>query len=162
MSTNATQDKSDSKGLPLGIPLIGLLIAFVAALFIGARICPVLSTIVAPPDPRLPSGAIQQLDHLQKGNGLDEWVYGTKLSGCDVALFYEAWLKDCTYDPDEHCSPGGTEQRKVAPRSSCYHVVTCTGDQSIGVMHLAWTAYVATGYLGDNPTVFRLVREVGN
>ena len=31
-----------------------------------------------------------------------------------------------------------------------------------GVMHLAWTAYVATGYQGDNPTVFRLVREVGN
>lgn len=160
--TSAPEGKVETKGLPLGIPLIGLLVAFLAALFVGTRICPVLSALVVPPDPHLPSGAITQLDHLQKGNGLDEWVYGTKLTGCDVALFYEAWLKDCTYDPDEHCTPGGTEQRRVAPPAQGYHVVTCTGDQSIGVMHLAWTAYVATGYQDDNLTVFRLVREVGN
>src|SRR5579859_4882401 len=142
--TVSDEKEQTRKGLPLGVPIVGLLIAFVAALFVGARVCPVLSALVLPPDPRLPSGVIQQVSHEQKDNGLDEWVYGTKLTGCEVALFYQDWLKDCTYDPDEHCGAGGTEQRKVLPTNPGYHVVTCTGSQSIGVYSMAWTVYVST------------------
>ena len=161
MATNEPSVADSKKGLPLWVPLLGLLIAFGGALFIGARICPVLSAIILPPDPRLPAGTVKQLDHAKKGIGLDEFLYGTNLTGCQVALFYQDWLHDCTFDPDVSCGKGTQERSFVAPKEG-YHVATCTGTQPIGIFNLKWTAYVSSGYPTGDKTVFRLVREVGN
>jgi hypothetical protein len=148
------------EGLPLWMPILGLTLAFIVAIFAGTQICPVLSALVLPPDPRLPPGTVRQTDHVQKGMGLDEWVYATNLSGCNVALFYQDWLKNCTYDPDVSCTKG-KENDRVAKQGD-YHVVQCVGQQAVGAFHLNWTAYVATGYPGNEKTIFRLVREVSN
>ena len=143
------------------MPLLGLLVAFLVAFFVGIRICPTISALVLPPEPRLPNGRVTQLKHENKGTGLDEYVYGTNIGGCEVALFYQNWLQDCTYDPDVHCA-NGKETSRIVPENSAYHVVQCMGRQSVGVYTLAWTVYVSTGYGKENDTVFRLVREVSN
>ena len=46
------QEKGQERGLPLWMPMLGLVLAFLFAVFIGARICPTLYSIVLPPDPR--------------------------------------------------------------------------------------------------------------
>ena len=140
---------------------VGLLVALIAAVFIGTQIIPTLSGLVLPPEPRLPAGNVTQLKHEPKGTGLDEWVYGTDLSGCEVSKFYEDWLKDCRYDPNVVCK-NGKQEASVVPPNQSYSIVQCTGFQSVGTYKLAWTVYVATGYGAPNNTVFRLVREVSN
>jgi hypothetical protein len=160
VAVNEPNVVNDKTGLPAWVPLIGLFIAFGMALFIGARICPVLSALVIPPNPRLPTGMINQVEHIQKGSGLDEFVYSIDQTGCEIAAFYEDWLHDCVYDPDISCGSKGSEHRFITPNQS-YHVATCTGSQSIGVFSMNWTVYVASGYSNGPKTFFRVVREVG-
>lgn len=150
-----------ARGLPLWIPLLGLLVAFLIALFVGVQIVPTLSAVIAPPNPPLPTtGTMTVLLREQKGAGLDEFLYGTDQKGCDVARFYESRLGDCTYDPDSACqTPGGT--RPIQPGLGQL-VAQCTGTDSIGAYRLRWTVYISTGYTQGGQTHFRVVREVGN
>ena len=154
----ATRNKPE--GLPLWMPLLGLVIAFLFALFVGARICPTLSAVVQPPDPPLPPGDSRLVLHESKGAGSDEWLYATTVSGCVVAKYYETHLGECTFDPDASCSVG-TSQRQPVPGSSS-HVAQCYGKQSVGAYQVLWTVYISTNYPEKETTHFRVFREAGN
>jgi hypothetical protein len=149
-----------AEGLPLWMPLLGLVIAFLFALFVGARICPTLSAVVQPPDPPLPPGDSRLLLHESKGAGSDEWLYATTVSGCVVAKYYETRLGECTYDPDASCSAGSSGQQPI-PGSSSY-VAQCHGKQAVGAYQVLWTVYISTNYPEKETTHFRVFREAGN
>jgi hypothetical protein len=146
-------------GLPVWVPLAGLLVAFVFAIVVGVQICPTLSAIVLPPDPPMPPGGASLLKHEAKGTGLDEWNYGTNATGCEVARYYETRLGACTYDPDAGC---GGQPRPIPNTGTAQHIAQCYGNQSVGAHVLSWTVYISTGFADANRTHFRVIREVGN
>ncbi len=142
------------------IPVVGLLVAFVFAIFVGARICPTLSGVVLPPDPPLPSGAnITLLTRESKGVGLDEFLYGTDVHGCQIAQYYKTRLANCIYDPDSNCTSGGVPPLQAGVAN---FIAQCTGADSFGAYRLTWTVYISTGYAEQGRTHFRVIREVGN
>ena len=148
-----------NEGLPMWMPLLGLLIAFAFALFVGARICPTLSGIVLPPSPPLPSGATTLLAHEAKGVGLDEWLYGSEEEGCAIAQYYEKRFGACIYDPDASCQRGGAPP--IQPGVGT-HIAQCTGSDTFGAYQVSWTVYISSGYAEQGKTHFRVIREVGN
>jgi hypothetical protein len=156
-----TAKKEREGGVPNWMPLIGLMAAFVMAILVGATVCPTLSGIILPPDPRLPPGNIVERSHESLTKGDDEWLYGTNLDGCAVAKFYEQWLQDCSYAPNLTCN-GSSTQSVIGEPENSYQVATCRGKQSVGTGSFAWTAYISSGYSTGDRTIFRLVREVGN
>jgi hypothetical protein len=158
-SPQETRDKNE--GIPLWIPIIGLFLVFIIAVVVGIRVLPTLSALVMPPSPRLPDGVVKALQEEQKGAGLDEFVYGSTMSGCQIAQFYQDWLKECVYDPGITCRNGQLEQATV-PTDNTYHVARCQGYQSIGMGRFMWTVYISSGYQQENTTVFRVIREVAN
>lgn len=154
------QPENSIQGVPLWMPLVGLVVAFASAVFVGIRICPTLSGVVLPPSAPVPAtGTVTMLLHEQKGTGLDEWLYGSDQKGCDVARFYEQRLSDCTYDPDSNCaSPAGTQPIVTSGQL----VIQCTGTDTIGAYKVLWTVYVSTGYTEGGQTHFRVIREVAS
>jgi hypothetical protein len=154
-----SKQSRQSEGLPMWMPLLGLLIAFAFALFVGARICPTLSGIVLPPSPPLPSGGATLLKHEGKGVGLDEWLYGTDQTGCAVAQYYERRFGACIYDPDASCQRGGAAPLQPGVGM---HVAQCTGSDTFGAYQVTWTVYISSGYAEQGKTHFRVFREVGN
>ncbi len=161
MTDNVTAEKEKAeKGLPLWMPLVGLIIAFLFAIFVGGRICPTLYGIVLPPEPPLPSGDNVMTLHESKGTGLDEWVYEITKTGCEVARFYETYLQTCVYDPDSGCGVpnGGLPQVGV----SGLFTAECTGVQTIGIYKVKWTVYISTAYSTGKWTHYRVIREIGN
>lgn len=155
----AAKANNRGAGLPVWVPLVGLLIAFVFAIVVGVQICPTLSAIVLPPDPPMPSGGASLLTHEAKGTGLDEWTYGTNTAGCDVARYYETRLGACTYDPDSAC---GRQSKPPINTGSTQHIAQCYGNQTVGAHVLSWTVYISSGFTDGNRTHFRVIREVGN
>jgi hypothetical protein len=153
--------KTKREGVPMWMPLVGLMAAFLAALLVGATVCPTLSAIVLPPGPKLPSGTVTERSQVAMTKGDDEWLYGTDQGGCAVALFYQDWLHDCTYAPNVTCK-NGVAETIIGESDQSYHVVTCQGKQAIGNYTFAWTVYVDSGYPTGDKTIFRLVREVSN
>jgi len=148
-------------GLPLWMPLGGLMVAFVCAVLAGALICPTLSALVFPPEPPLPPGDVNLVTTENKGTGLDEWVYTTKIAACSVYKYYMDRVGNCNYDPDARCGdPGfGTKPRDGAS----YLVGVCQGTQSIGLGYkVIWTVRIGGGYPAPNTTTFRITREVSN
>lgn len=157
-----TQKSADDKGgVPVWMPLVGLLAAFLVALLVGASICPTLSALVLPPGPKLPSGTVTEKTHESKAAGEDEWLYGADLDGCAVAQFYVSWLGDCNFSPVVDCKNGATKSVIGEPGRS-YHIATCTGKTTVGNYSLAWTVYIDSGFSTGDRTVFRLIREVSN
>ncbi len=154
-------EDEQSQGLPLWMPLAGLVVAFAFAVFVGIRVCPTLSGVVLPPSAPVPAtGTVTMLLHEQKGTGLDEWLYGSDQRGCEVARFYQERLKDCTYDPDSNCgSPAGTQPLQPGTGQL---VVQCSGTDTFGAYKVLWTVYVSTGYAQGGQTHFRVIREVAS
>lgn len=152
---------NDKGGVPMWMPLVGLLAAFVVALLVGASICPTLSALVLPPGPKLPPGTVNEVLHESKAAGEDEWLYSTNQDGCAVALYYTNWLVNCDYSPTVACKNGKTDNIIGNPKRS-FHVATCMGKQVVGNYSLNWTVYIDSGMTSGDVTVFRLIREVSN
>lgn len=151
--------KKRDGGLPLWMPFLGLLVAFVFAIVAGVLVCPTLSGLALPPDPPLPPVTTTLVTHENKGSGLDEWLYSTNASGCQVAKYYQDRIGDCNYDPNSGCSSNGNGT--IDPGFS-YQVATCRGSQPIGTYKVFWTVYIGTNYKPGPLTQFRVIRELGN
>jgi len=107
MDTPTTHADDQQKGLPLWMPLLGLLVALCFTVFVGVRVFPTLGALLFPPQPPLPtSGEVRLLLTESKGLGKDEWLYGTDLNACEVMRYYADLLGDCKYDPAVNCSVG--------------------------------------------------------
>lgn len=154
----AIPENEEKRGLPLWMPLLGLAVALVITMYIALRILPTLTGLILPPDPPVPPVATTAVTHESKGVGLDEWLYATDATGCEVARYYQNRVGGCSYDPDSGCQ---TPSRNL-PGSilSAQHIVTCQGGQSQGAYSVSWTIYVSSGYSEGGQTRFRVIREV--
>lgn len=136
--------------IPWQVLLLGVA-ALALALVIGSQVIGVLYSIIAPPAPPLPEGATV-LEHTNADYGVDEWLYGTDQSACDVVEFYEHNGADCRLGSGG-CAGEGTATQ---PQS----VAQCEGRQQFSIFAMRWNVIVATGYKQDGQTHFRLTSEI--
>lgn len=145
------------RGLPLWIPLLGLVAAFLFAVFIGIRICPALSGLVFVPEPPLPPGEFNLVETFNKGSGRDEFVYQGSIQPCELATYYTNLFNTrFNYDINAPCGTGngvfeGTE----------YIVGTIQGRQDIGALSVFWEVRINGAVNSEFPSSFRVVREMG-
>lgn len=153
----------DKRGLPIWLPLVTLGAVFLVAVLVGARVCPVLSALVFPPDPPLPvEDAVLLKPAESAGAGHDEWLYGMSLPACQAVTFYQERVGGCEYDLDSACKMNpnwGTQPRD----GSSYPVAVCQGTTSIGPFYrVTWTVRIGGGYSQGGTTHVRITREVAN
>lgn len=157
----AQNAQGSRRGLPVWMPLLGLVAALAFAVLVLTRICPVLSGLVFPPDPPLPAGDVRELQPRQNtGVGRDEWLYGTNVNACEVIRFYEDRIGGCQYDANINCTVGGGRVPDLP--GVALPAGVCQGKQSIGAMQITWTVRIATNYNEGGVTHFRITREVTN
>ncbi len=162
METPTTQAEGRQAGVPLWMPLLGMLVALCFAVLVGARVFPTLGALLFPPQPPLPtSGEVRLLLTESKGLGKDEWLYGTDLNACEVMRYYADVLGDCKYDSSVNCKVGTGIGMDVASGVPI-PVGLCMGKQVIGAYSVTWAVQVATNYVKDGQTHFRITREVSN
>jgi hypothetical protein len=161
---NAEADSPNSRGgLPAWIPLLALLAAFVAAVAVGSQVVPLLSGLIFPPEPPLPTrntNAIREIRPRESaGPGHDDWLYGTEMRPCDVQTYYENKLGSCQVDMENFCHID--PNWGMSPRDgSSFGIAVCTGTESIGSNYrVLWTVRIGAGYTSDGNTHIRIVRE---
>ncbi len=162
MTTETPPTARTRRGLPVWVPLLGLIAAFFLAVIVGVRVCPVLSALVFPPEPPMPPGKVSTLQtQTSQGAGRDEWLFGTDAGPCEVLKYYSDRVGGCTYDIDTQCQVKGWG---MAPRDgSSYPVGVCQSTQSIGPLYrVTWTIRVGAGYTQGGNTHVRITREVAN
>lgn len=140
--------------IPWQVILLGVG-ALALALVIGSQVIGVLYSIIAPPLPPLPDG-VTLLEHTSAAYGVDEWLYGTEQSACDVVRFYQNNGADC------RLSSGGCEgvsDGEAAPTEP-QSVAQCEGEKRFSIFAMYWHVNIATGYQQNGRTHFRLAREV--
>jgi len=93
------------EGLPLWIPLAGLLVAMIVAVIVGVRVFPVLAALLFPPEPPLPPVDVRLIGTPEnKGVGRDEWLFGTNGNACELMRYYQDRLGGCEEDPSISCA----------------------------------------------------------
>jgi hypothetical protein len=137
------------------LPLLLAVGAVALALFVGTQVIGVLYTIIFPPPPPRPEGVIE-LDHVNEAHGVDVWQYASSEDACSIIRFYEREGGTCNYAPDR-CEEGFVDLSSVVPGENAGQ---CTGTLDFSIFALRWEAVIATGYRDENPTRFRLSREV--
>lgn len=155
-------ERPAKRGVPVWLPLAALVGVFALAVLVGARICPVLSALVFPPEPPLPPGDVTLITPQEnQGPGRDEWVYGVEAPPCDVLAYYEDRVGGCEYDPEAQCPSAtyGTQPRD----SGSFLIGVCQATESVGPFYrVTWTTRVGGGYSAPSITRFRITREVAN
>jgi len=147
-------------GLPLWIPLAGLLVAMIFAVFVGVRIFPVLAALLFPPEPPLPPGDVRLIGTPEnKGVGRDEWLFGTNGNACELMRYYQDRLGGCEEDPSISCATASGQGPDVV---AAVPVAVCQAVQEIGTYRVSWTIRIATNYKDGPVTQFRITREVIN
>ncbi|PJF35886.1 MAG: hypothetical protein CUN49_08265 [Candidatus Thermofonsia Clade 1 bacterium] len=161
MEARQRQEETQA-GVPLWMPLLGLLIALCFTVVVGVRLFPTLGAMLFPPAPPLPtSGEVRLMWTENKGLGKDEWLYATDLNACEVMRYYADVLGDCKYDPSVNCNVG-TGVGVAVGRGVPIPVGLCMGKQVIGAYSVTWAVQVATNYATAGQTQFRVTREVSN
>lgn len=137
------------------LPLIFAGLAVALAIFVGTQVIGVLYNIVFPPPPPRPDGVVE-LERVNEAHGVDTWQYATAQDACSVMRFYESEGGTCNYAPDR-CEGGFVDLSTVVAGDN---VGQCEGTANFSIFALQWEAVIATGYSDENPTRFRLSREV--
>lgn len=138
------------RGIPWRVALLGGA-ALVLAFIIGTQVIGVLYSIIAPPLPPLPPD-VAVISHTNQDFGVDEWLYGTDQSACEVIRFYEANGTECYLTSDD-CTTSGVP-------AEVEQVTQCTGERYFSIFAMRWKVFVASGYKTNGATHFRLTREV--
>lgn len=135
--------------------LLALGVSLILALVVGRRVVGVLYSIVAPPDAPLPTDT-REISHTSAAYGVDEWVYGTDQNACELVSFYIDQQGECRIAPNA-CSETNFGATEPTPGE---HVARCTGVIPFSIFTMRWEAIIATNYVVDGRTHFRLLREI--
>lgn len=158
LSTNRSGNPEPSaarsvRPLPWQLVLLGIA-GLALSGFIGSQVLGVLYTIAFPPPPPVPAG-VQAIRHERQDYGVDEWLYGTETSACDVVRFFLEHGGSC-----EGITAACEDHFNVVRRGSPQYVTTCSGVTSFSVFAQRWQVFIAAGYSEGSSTQFRLAREV--
>lgn len=152
---NAVDDSATSttsRKRPWRLLVIGA-VAVLLAVFIATQVLGVLFAIVFPPNPPLPEN-VAVITHSSDAYGVDDWLYGTDLSGCEVLYFYQAAADSCRIAPMT-CSVGTSLDVRGEQT-----VGRCTGTLDFSLFAMRWNVTIGTGYSEDGVTRIRLTREI--
>ncbi|MBX3063830.1 MAG: hypothetical protein KF726_12690 [Anaerolineae bacterium] len=155
------QEVQPNRGLPIWMPLAGMVVAFAFLVYAGTQIFPTLLGLVFPPEPPVPPDNATMISHNQIGPGADEWQYSSALTGCEIAKYVQDRVGGCIYDPSSQCTPdtmmpGPTE-------GTAYPVAKCVAIQGSGVASYRWLIQITTGHTPtDAKTRMRIYREATN
>lgn len=136
--------------------LILLAIILILALVIGTQVIGVLVAILAPPGPPLPAGA-QQMSHINREQGIDEWVYSSRGNACEIVDFYRENDGICEVNVG-WCF----DEQNLAPRagSGWQPIATCSADVKFSIFAMRWRAKVSAGHAESGQTHIELFREI--
>ncbi len=146
----------ETRRVPTKIIVMGL-VAIVFALVIGSQVIGVLYAIFFPPAAPVPDQATL-VSHTSKDYGVDDWLYTSNQTPCEVVRFYQSNDAQCRVAP-VWCDTGAA----TAPeglKTSGQNVARCIGIQNFSIFALRWEVIVATGTTADQPSQFRLNREI--
>ena len=154
----------EARPVPRKLIVIGLL-ALVFAAFVGTQVLGVLMAILLPPPPPTPPNLIEAT-HSSAAYGVDEWLYETTASPCEVVRFYQEQEQS---QPDEGtCSIAplwcgddrSSDQSLSGAQTEGQHVARCQGITRFSLFAMRWQAIISTADTPDYQTEFRLVREI--
>lgn len=128
-------------------------VAVLLAIFIATQVIGILFAIVFPPSAPVPPNSTI-ISHTSEAHGVDDWLYGTDASGCEVLFFYQQHGV-CRFAPMT-CEPGGSAGGQGAGQNTG----RCTGEVYFSIFAMRWNVSVATGYSENGATHFRLTREI--
>ena len=148
------------RGLPLWVPLAGLLIALVLAVYVAVKVAPTLVGMVLPPEPPMPADQVTLVSQKNVQPGADEWLYTSNLTGCQLARYVDERVGGCFFFGDSGCDPN--RQSAINP-GVAYRVATCTPVQKVGEYSVRWTITISAGNQPpDPPTAVSVWRDVTN
>ena len=134
-------------------------VALLLAVVIGTQVLGVLYVIVFPPAPPLP-GDVTLMSHINTDYGVDEWLYDSRQSACDVLTYYVNSGGACRMAPFQ-CSDTRTDDPSTTGSTTPgQNVARCVGESKVSIFAMRWQAIIATGPSADVPTEFRIVREI--
>jgi hypothetical protein len=134
--------------------VLAAFIAVALSVYIGLQVIGVLFSMVSPPQPPRPEDP-RQLEYTSMAYGVDEWIYATQQDACTVVDYYEALDATC-----ELIGNVCDASRSPVLSAAQQNVAQCSGELTFSIFAMRWNAVIATGYRGDEPTHFRLSREV--
>ncbi len=142
-----------SRRLPWRLLILGTAV-LAMAIFIATQVIGILFAIVLPPAPPVPPNSTV-MEHSSAAHGVDDWLYGSTTSACDVVRYFVASGGECRIAP----LTCGTEQQLDVDREG-QHVARCTGESYFSIFAMRWDVSIATGYRENGQTHFRLTREI--
>jgi hypothetical protein len=143
--------------VPWRIIVLGV-VALVLAVIIGTQVLGVLYVIVFPPGPPLP-GDVTLVSHVNTDYGVDEWLYDSRQSTCEVLTYYTNSGGKCRITPLQ-CGDQTDAADSTGWTAPGQHIARCVGESKVSIFAMRWQAIVATGPSRDMPTEFRIVREI--
>lgn len=156
--------------VPVWVALAAMVLAVIVAGMIISSIAEPLLNLISPEEPDIP---LPPGTHLEKkddeGNyATTEWLYGSKLSGCEVAAFFDEHDGvECIYTPLA-CPVGAeaTATAQVAPTATpddddrvtarFSQVAVCSKYVREVASSYTWRVDIFDGYSGDYQTKFRI------
>jgi hypothetical protein len=129
-------------------------LGLILAIYIATQVLGVLYGIVFPPSAPLPAKA-HEISHKNLAHGVDEWVYGTDQSGCEVLAYYQEHGGTCRVAP-MNCGADIVADVNTPGQ----HVAICSGESQFSIFALRWEVNIATGYRANGLTQFNLMREI--
>jgi hypothetical protein len=160
MSESEVVDRPAPRGMPVWVPVLGVLVALVLAIFVGVRVAPTLVGMVLPPEPPMPANQVTLVKQTNIAAGSDEWLYTSDMTGCELARYIDQRVGDCFFFGDSGCDPN--RQAAITP-GVAYRVAQCNPVQKVGEYSVRWTITISTGIQPPEPqTAARVFRDVTN
>ncbi len=142
-------DEPGERGFPIVVALIAGALVLLLTLLIGPRVLGILTGIVAPPEPPLPSQA-DLVNYELPVHGVDRWQYTTGENLCQLIAFYRPLATQCPVLPLD-C--GGTAQDSD-------FMAACYGDVEFSIFAMRWQLRVPLRSVGGPPLHFEVWRDV--
>jgi uncharacterized protein YneF (UPF0154 family) len=158
--TDGVENNPVQRGMPVWVPLLGLLVALLLAIYVGIKVAPTLVGMVLPPEPPIPADQVTLVEQKNLGPGSDEWLYTSDLTGCEVARYVDERVGDCFFFGNSGCDPN--RQAAINPNSS-YRVAECNPVQKVGEYSVRWSITISANMPAPQPpTAIRIWRDVTN
>ncbi len=157
--------------VPVWVALAAMVLAVIVAGVIISSIAEPLLNLISPeaPDIPLPPGAHLEKTDEESKYATTEWLYGSKLPGCEVAAFFDEHDGvECIYTPLAcPVGPEATAAAQLAPTSTPENddgrvtarfsqVAVCSKYVREVASSYTWRVDIFDGYSGDYRTKFRI------
>ena len=144
----------EQRRVPMAVALAAMVVALALAALILSRVAGPLYGLLFPSEVPVPGGS-QEIEHVKPDKGAEYWIYRTRLTGREVAAFYESEGGACQYSARQ-VQPDESDPRV---EGVSYSVATCRGSRQTAGIGISWEVFIAEGYSEDEgPTVFRVYR----